>query len=82
MIVIAIVAVIGVVGALEHRYTVDAEVTRVCNNVVFFTDDRGYTWSKNCDNKNYEIGENVKLVMHDSVTYSIIDDDSIIKVKK
>lgn len=81
-IVSLIILGIGVLGRFEHSYTVDAEVTNVYTDKVYFTDSRGYTWSKNCDSKNYEVGENVKLVMHDAITDSIIYDDYILQVKK
>lgn len=80
--VVFILLSIGLIGGLEHRYTVEAEVSNVYDGMVFFTDTRGHVWSKNCDSKIYRIGENVKLVMHDNITQSVISDDYILKVKK
>ena len=77
-----IVLGIDALGRFEHSYSIGAEVSNVYTDMVQFTDDRGYTWSKKCDSKTYELGEKVKLVMHDNTTDSIIKDDYILKVKK
>jgi hypothetical protein len=82
LIVLGIFLIIGLIGGLEHRYTVKAEVSNIHKDTVYFTDIRGHIWSQNCDNKTYEVGETVTLVMHDGVTTSNVHDDYILKVKK
>ena len=82
LIATAIIVGIGTLGYMEHKYTIAAEVSTVYNDTVVFTDTRGHTWVKNCDSKNYEIGENVKLVMHDAATNTVVDDDYILEVTK
>lgn len=83
LIALSIVAIVGIivgVGSMETRYTRTGNVTDVSNNIVTITDTVGHVWEYETTEE-YYIGDDVKMIMDNNTTDTIITDDKIIKLK-
>lgn len=80
-IIITILTVIGLCNHYESTYTRDVTVVNVKGEEVTVQDNRQHLWSFFSDSK-YKVGEHITVVMNDQHTTSIIEDDTIVGVKK
>lgn len=71
LIVLAIMAVIGIMGNMESTYTRQATVTNSSNGIVTVEDNCGYIWEYK---GSATVGDTVELIMHDNHTSKITDD--------
>lgn len=76
---IAFLLVVGRVGWYECHYHREAEVIKVENNVVRVKDKAGYFWTFTGDG--YKVGDEVRMLMFNNTTDSIIGDDEIEEVE-
>ena len=64
--------VLGRVGYEEDHYIREAIVTNVKNEIVYAIDTQGYCWS--FENSNFNIGDEIELLMCANHTRDISDD--------
>lgn len=81
--VLGIVVLVGMlvgVGTMETHYIRKGNITDITNNVITITDTVGHVWEYETTEE-YHIGDDVKMVMDNNTTDTIITDDIIIKLK-
>lgn len=75
-----ILIILALLSYYETTYTRKAEVGYVNNGVVRALDESGYIWE--FQNKNFQTGDRIILIMDNHCTENIISDDTIKRVDK
>jgi hypothetical protein len=71
---------LGLSGYNDSHYTINAKVTKCTENLYLVEDEVGYIWEFE-DNREFEVGTSVKLVMHNGHTHNTKVDDKVVDVK-
>lgn len=78
--IVVFIIIPGIAGSLEVSYTEQGEIINKENDVITILDMTGNLWEYETE-KDFEIGDKVKVTFNDNETIKK-EDDMIIKIKK
>ena len=78
--IVVFIIIPGIAGSLEVSYTEQGEIINKENDVITILDMTGNIWEYETE-KDFEIGDKVKVTFNDNETIKK-EDDIIIKIKK
>lgn len=76
--VVLAILLIGILGKWESSYKRNACVQSVNDGIVTFKDNSGNLWA--CESEEFQVGEDVILVLHDCGTANA-EDDAIMEIQ-
>lgn len=84
ILLVGFIALMCVIDKIDTRYTRQAKVNSIEQNVITFEDEDGnfWEWEKGEEEKEYKVKEKVSLIMNTKWTDTKIEDDEIVRVKR
>ena len=84
ILLVGFIALMCVIDKIDTRYTRQAKVNSIEQNVITFEDENGnfWEWEKEEKEREYKVKEKVSLIMNTKGTDTEIRDDEIIRVKR
>lgn len=80
LIAIIFILALSFCSIVETTYTQNATVIQIKDDIALIETKDGYVWNFNA--RGLSLGDEVRLVMDNNHTYSIVSDDRVKRVKK